>query len=204
MFGARTINMPFLRPGSSIVLIRPAVSADAYGLAQVHVASWRGAYRSIMPDAALEALSLEVFAARWTQILAQPQRANFLVEAHDQVVGFASIGPSRDGGAVPLRSAELYALYLHPNVWGRGVGYALWNVALQELRVAEYADVKLWVLEANARARSFYERIGFQLEPGATRALEREGAVLPEVRYCRPLLAPGAELGAAADVPPST
>jgi GNAT superfamily N-acetyltransferase len=140
-----------------------------------------------MPDVALDTLSIEAFAARWTQILRQAERSNLVAEAGGQVVGFASFGPSRDAGAVPRRSAELYGLYLDPHIWGCGVGYALWSAALQELREEEYAEVTLWVLEVNTRARTFYERVGFHLEPGVTRVLEREGAVLPEVHYRRSL-----------------
>ena len=169
------------------VLIRPAIPADAADLARVHVASWRAAYRGIMPDPALDALSVAAFETRWNQILGQAPRVNLVAEVDGQVVGFASIGPSRDADAAPLRIAELYGLYLDPKSWGRGVGYALWNAALQRLRVEEYAEVMLWVLEANTRARTFYERVGFHLEPGVTRILEREGSVLPEVRYRRPL-----------------
>jgi len=166
------------------------------------VASWRVAYHGIMPDSALEALSVDVFAAGWAKTLGQVQRSNLVAEARGQVVGFASFGPSRDAVAVPP-IGELYALYLDPAVWGRGVGYALWSAALNDLRGAGYAGVTLWVLEANTRARSFYERVGFELEPGVTRALEREGAVLPEVHYRRSLLAPSANPDiAAGDVRP--
>ncbi len=140
-----------------------------------------------MPDPVLDELSVAAFEARWHHILAQIQRLNLVADADGQVVGFVSIGPSRDADAVPLQTAELYGLYLDPEVWGRGVGHALWSAALQELRGEGYAEVTLWVLEANTRARSFYERVGFQLEPGVTRGLERQGSVLPEVRYRSPL-----------------
>ena len=159
--------------------------ADAPALARVHVASWRAAYRGIMPDSVLDDLAVEAFEARWKQTLEQATRSTLVGEIDQQLVGFASVGPSRDVDAVPSQTGELYALYLDPQVWGRGLGYALWSAALQQALVDGFAEITLWVLEANTRARLFYERVGFRLEPGATRALEREGVVLPEVRYRR-------------------
>ena len=169
------------------MLIRPAASADVPDLARLHVVSWRAAYRGIMPDAVLDSLSIEAFETRWRQSFAQTQRSTLAVEINRQLVGFTSVGPSRDADVEPHSTGELYALYLDPLVWGQGVGHALWSAAFQMLVENQFADATLWVLEANTRARSFYERVGFCLEPGATKALEREGAVLPEVRYRRPL-----------------
>ena len=163
------------------MLIRPATLADAPGLARVHVDSWRAAYQGIMPDSVLDGLDVGAFEAHWKRTIEQGTRSTLIGEVEDQLVGFASLGPSRDADAVPLQTGELYALYLHPHVWGRGVGYALWSAALQ--RLDRFSEVTLWVLETNARARAFYERVGFRLEPNAVRSLEREGAVLPEVRY---------------------
>lgn len=169
------------------MLIRPAVREDAPDLARVHVASWRAAYRGIMPDAVLDELSEEAFEARWRQSVEQAQRSTLVGEVGGQVIGFASTGPSRDADAVPLHTGELYGLYLDPRVWGQGMGRALCNAALQKLLVDEFVEATLWVLEANVRARSFYEQLGFHLEPGLRKALKREGAVLPEVRYRRVL-----------------
>lgn len=165
--------------------IRPATLKDAPDLARVHVASWRVAYRGIIPDAILDELSVEAFETRWRQSLEQAQRSTLVGEIGQRVVGLASVGASRDADAVPLHTRELYALYLDPTVWGQGMGYVLWSAALQKLLADEFAEATLWVLEANSRARTFYERVGFHLEPGVTKALEREGAVLPEVRYRR-------------------
>ncbi|HEX2189538.1 MAG TPA: GNAT family N-acetyltransferase [Longimicrobiaceae bacterium] len=130
------------------------------------------------------------FEARWRGILRQATRSTRVGVVDGELVGFASVGTSRDADAVPPRTGELYALYLDPRFWGRGMGCALWNAALQVLLADEFTEVTLWVLEANARGRDFYERVGFQLDEGAVKVLEREGAELPEVRYRMPL-APG-------------
>lgn len=169
------------------VLIRPAAQTDAPELARVHVASWRAAYRGILPDTLLDGLSPEAYEARWRRILEQETRPTLVGDADGRLTGFVSVGPNRDEDAAPPRTGELYALYLDPRVWGRGMGYALWNAALRMLLEEGFTEATLWVLEGNVRARSFYERVGFCLEPGAVKTLERHGAVVREVRYRRPL-----------------
>ncbi|MGH3516704.1 MAG: GNAT family N-acetyltransferase [Haloechinothrix sp.] len=60
------------------------------------------------------------------------------------VVGFASTGPCRDGNAGVGRG-ELYALYLDPDHWPRGIGRSLHGHALDALREARHSAAKLWV-----------------------------------------------------------
>ena len=47
------------------ILIREATAFDSTALARVHVASWRAAYRGIIDDDWLDALSVDAQAARW-------------------------------------------------------------------------------------------------------------------------------------------
>ena len=167
--------------------IRPASLADAPALARVHVASWRAAYHGLMPDAVLAGLSEETFTENWQRRLTQMPRSTLLAVAADEVIGFAAAGPSRDTDAIRPRTGELYALYVHPEHWGSGTAQRLWRGMHQWLIVEEFAAVTLWVLEGNARARAFYESVGFEQEPGAIKSITREGAVLPEMRYRMPL-----------------
>jgi GNAT superfamily N-acetyltransferase len=93
-----------------------------------------------------------------------------------RIVGFAWIGPSRDGAGV----GELYAIYVDPGAWSSGVGRAL--IERAEKRLAEeYDRVILWVFDENSRARSFYEREGWRIE--ARKDDERLGIPVPSVRY---------------------
>lgn len=165
--------------------LRSAVTTDARELARVHIATWKTAYRQIMPDQVLDHLCLAEFEATWNKNLARPERLNLVCEIEDSIVGFAALGPSRDHDIDSAKTGEMYALYVEPEHWGQGAGHALWERTLDELQAREYQDVIVWVLEANARARGFYEHVGFELEPGAVKAIERYGVTIPEVRYKR-------------------
>ena len=87
------------------------------------------------------------------------------------MLGFASLGPSRDEHGV----GELYAIYVDPDEWSRGAGRALIERAEERL-AEEYAEATLWVLEDNPRARRFYEAAGWQPD-GARQSVERLGVV---------------------------
>ncbi len=80
---------------------------------------------------------------------------------------------------------EVYALYVAPDWWSTGTGRSLMARATAALADAGYERGVLWVLEANARARRFYEKAGWAAD-GASNALDGLGGVI-EVRYARPL-----------------
>ena len=78
--------------------IRAAELSDSEGIAHVHTLSWQSAYRGILPDEWLDALRWEDRKIRWDAILSSGTRGNVVVAANAQkeIIGFASIGPSRD------------------------------------------------------------------------------------------------------------
>lgn len=169
--------------------IRAAAAPDAAGIAEVHVRSWQAAYRGMMPQEYLDELDPAQRAHRWRQTLAGLDwaRAGVLVaEDGAEIRGFASFGPSRDGDENPDQVGEISAIYLAHGSWDMGYGRALMSAALQHLTRIGYTQATLWVLDANARARRFYEKAGFHPD-GAQKADDRDELQLREVRYRRAL-----------------
>jgi GNAT superfamily N-acetyltransferase len=56
---------------------------------------------------------------------------------------------------------DLYALYLDPDHWGRGIGTALHATALDRLVTHDFTHAGLWILDGNRRALRFYHRHGW-------------------------------------------
>jgi GNAT superfamily N-acetyltransferase len=163
--------------------IRTATPEDAERVAVTHVASWRVGYAGLLPDALLASLSVEERTASWVNHLDPSARGKTLVATSGDgtVHGFASVGPSRDDDATP-GTGELWALYTHPDAWGRGVGAALVACAASELRERGVSRATLWVLTGNDRARRFSESHGWQPD-GRSRVDSRGDVRLDEVRY---------------------
>jgi RimJ/RimL family protein N-acetyltransferase len=159
------------------VLVRPARREDAAAIADVHVRTWQAAYEHVFGAERLAAIG-DGRRAVWEERLANPEpgRQVFVCEEDERVVGFVSFGDSRD----ETGKGELYAIYVAPEAWGTGAGPALIATTLEELR--GYPSATLWVLEANPRARRFYEREGWILD-GGRRDEEFLGVTATELRY---------------------
>jgi GNAT superfamily N-acetyltransferase len=161
--------------------VRLARSADALAVETIRVRGWQAAYRHILPAAELDALRID--ATRWHERFDSPPAGwtTFVAELDSAVVGFAASGPSRDEQGL----GELYAIYVEPSAWSQGTGRAL--IARAEEQLAQtYSVAALWVLTANARARRFYDRAGWQLD-GAVKTQDRWGVEAEELRYRKQL-----------------
>ncbi|GAA2524704.1 GNAT family N-acetyltransferase [Rarobacter incanus] len=162
--------------------IRVARPEDAASIAGVHVTSWRQAYSGVIPDTYLSGIDVAERAVRWSRELASPTHRTWVATTGaSAVVGFASLGESRDEDAGRL-TLELLTLYLHPQVWGRGVARALMRTVIDHVPAAN--DVTLWVLADNDRARQFYRRHGFS-EDGVERMATFDNTDVLELRYRR-------------------
>ncbi len=171
--------------GVGIMKIRRATANDAPILARVHVDSWQVAYRGIVPDSHLERFTYQRRENAFRKALEANLEETYLTEEDDQPVGILTIGPSRDADLNTEQTGELWGIYITPVYWQRGIGTALVHEAERILRSRGYADVVLWVLEANMNARQFYEKMGYCLD-GIHRMVEL-GTPLKAVRYRKKL-----------------
>ena len=161
---------------------RLATAADARRIAELHVPAWRAAYRGLLPDALLDAQSVDRREAQWREWnRGHPLRQIWLIERDDALLGFAATGPSRDAGA-PASTGEVYAIYLEPGAIGTGVGRALFAHASEALRTQGFTHAMLWVLDTNVRSRRFYEAAGWRPDGGHKKENLR-GVEVSEVRY---------------------
>jgi len=165
--------------------IRAATADDAPALGPVHVDSWRAAYRGLVPDARLDALDCERRAQSFRQWLEDADSAIFVTECAGRVVGFLTLGASRDADVDPKVTGEVMGIYLDPDHWRQGLGGTLCRHAENVLSRRGYTQVTLWVFAGNPRARRFYEAMGFEPD-GASRELN-VGAPLEAVRYRKAL-----------------
>jgi RimJ/RimL family protein N-acetyltransferase len=163
--------------------IREGTPSDARAIAEIHVASWRWAYRGHLPGELLAGLSVDDREREWNGWLVAdlPGAEVLIAEELDRVVGFCSFGPSRDEEATG-RTAEVLTIYLLPEAAGRGIGRDLLASAVDRLRALGYDRAMLWVMASNDRSRRFYERAGWSWD-GTTSEHRFDCANVPIVRY---------------------
>jgi len=166
--------------------IRAATISDAHDIAEVHVASWKGAYRGLMPDSVLDGLSVSKREEMWQRIIGEKKFQLLVAEHDDRIVGFVNFGSTRDPDAAG-HTGEILAIYVDPNRWHEGTGRGLLEAALLELKSAGCNEATLWVLDSNSRARVFYERAGFYVDGATKSGIVGNNGKIQEVRYRRPL-----------------
>jgi len=127
-----------------------ADTPEAYGSTLADVSTW--------PD------------ERWR--LMAGRRANFLAELDGRVVGMVAGGMNSEWPG----TRWMYAMYVTPDARGTGVADDLVNKVSQWARGEGVGQLYLSVTVTVARARAFYERVGFRLT-GTTTSMSRDPGV---------------------------
>ena len=164
-------------------VVRKAGLSDAKGIAVVQVEAWRAAYRDLLPDSVLDGLVVEEAEQRWRERIVNPWGQFFVIEREDEIIGYVACGEKRDEDVDDKKVGEIYAIYVHPEEWGRGHGVMLTEAAIGQLRDDGYEEVILWVLKGNQQAIGFYERVGFEADGGSKVKQRVDGTKMHVVRY---------------------
>jgi GNAT superfamily N-acetyltransferase len=119
--------------------IRPATDDDVPAIATAYITSWKAGYAGLLTDAEIEAQA--------------KSRSRY-------VLGVVECEHKPKAGRLPW----LQMLYVIPPAWGTGTAKALLNEALAAVTRAGHRTTWLEVVEAQTRARRFYEREGWKLD----------------------------------------
>ena len=172
------------------ITVRPATEGDVPAITAIHIRAWQMAYAGIMADEHLDNLSTAKRQAFWQDAIeySEPQVwvAMGSTKTGEKVIGFVGFDRSRDEKSKPT-TGEIWAIYVDPEHWGKGVGLVLWDTAREGMLEEEFTDATLWVLLQNERALEFYEKAGFKREMNTLKTVEVGGAKLEEIRLKRSL-----------------
>lgn len=154
------------------------VPPDELGaLAAMHLEIWQQAYLPVFSERELRALELEEFRKDWQERSADGGREVSWIVLNGRKVGFLSFVPE---GTENRKTAEVSHFYLLPSFWGSGVASAAMKALLLLLLSQGVEEVRLWVLEGNARAQQFYTSCNFRHD-GQQRTRYRHSLRLEEV-----------------------
>lgn len=164
-------------------VIRAATRDDADGITDVQVASWRAGYAHVFPESVLYADEFDSSRRQfWSAWRFSPGHRVAVAERSERIVGFSSYGPERERARGFTGRGEVWAFYLHPDVWGSGTGGEMIDHVELRLRAEGFAEAVLWVLNDNPRARAFYEKFGWS-STGITADFDYYDLKVPEVEY---------------------
>lgn len=139
--------------------VRGASLDDAEEITRLHRRAASTGFAHIFPPEAPPP-SYEHDLERWRFWLGPDReqgRHAHTVRTSGRIVGVVLAGPDPDEASL----GHLSRLYVDPDLWGAGVGTALYDATMTDLAGREFAAVTLWVLEDNLRAREWYERLGW-------------------------------------------
>jgi ribosomal protein S18 acetylase RimI-like enzyme len=137
--------------------IRHAKPSDAQAIALAHDASWRDAYRGVIPGAELERM-IARRGPKWWQSAILRGTGLLVLDFNGEIAGYATYGRNR----VPSMpySGEIFEIYLVPEYQGHGFGRRMFNAARRELAEHGYLSTIVWALAENDKALGFYRRLG--------------------------------------------
>ena len=163
-----------------MLYIRLAEPGDQEEIAQIHAEAWLTAYKDILPPQDLARGSLEARRKLWAGLLAQPGHRHYIALEQGTPVGFFSLIQPTDPD-LPPGALEVKAIYFSSRHWRKGYGTQCMSFILSHAKTQGSSCIILWVLEANTRARTFYQKAG--MTPDGARKPVSPGSAVDEIRY---------------------
>jgi GNAT superfamily N-acetyltransferase len=173
--------------------VREARVSDTTAMGHVMVEAWLAGHRGQMPEEAWQKRrdewTPEMSAGAWKRNLLErdetpDSREVYLIAVDDDesLVGILYGVPADDGASADV--ADIAALYVHPQMQGKGVGRQLLEAAANRLSELGFSTLNIAVLSTNEAARGFYEAMG-GTDIGE-RTFDEEGHLLAERVYAWP------------------
>jgi GNAT superfamily N-acetyltransferase len=184
--------------------VRPARPDDVGEIARIQLTTWRVAYKRLLPRHVLDQMDQGWIAQQWQQAITDPPspRHRVLVAVEQvgesapagttpaYVVGFAAAGPAdeaalaadEDHTSLGEDVAAITDLLVEPR-WGRrGHGSRLLAACVDSWRGDGFATAVAWTFAEDRVTSGFLEGAGWERD-GASRALDVEDLLVPQVRY---------------------
>lgn len=133
---------------------------DERSLAYIQTESWKAAFCDILsPETLTRCTNIEKATAMYKRLLDNRIGNGYLLCVDGQPHCIAWWDATREADMPGY--AELICIHSLPDRWHQGFGSKMMDTVLQDISLAGYRKVMLWVFEDNWPARRFYEKHGF-------------------------------------------
>jgi ribosomal protein S18 acetylase RimI-like enzyme len=138
--------------------IRNAEPGDISLIGYLAHTIWPETYGEILSNDQLDYMLELIYSpsALRRQMMTEQHRF-FIAELDNKPIGFASFGPLPEPNTF-----KLHKLYVLPGIQGKGIGKALVEFIVKELE-PEKAQTLLLNVNRHNKAKTFYERLGFEI-----------------------------------------
>ena len=142
--------------------IRKAKLGDEKTLAYIQTESWKSAFVDIISDEDMEKCTdIAKAEAMYENVLKSGYAEVSILKIDGKPHCIAAWSKARNSQLSDC--AELICIHSLSKNQGKGYGSIMMNHIIDEIKNSGYNSVLLWVFEKNTRARSFYEKHGFEL-----------------------------------------
>ncbi len=144
------------------ITIRKAKLGDEKILAFIQTESWKSAFVDIISAEDMERCTdIAKAEAMYENVLKSGYAEMSILELNGKPHCIAAWSKARNPQISDC--AELICIHSLCDKWGKGYGSMMMNHIIDEINNSGYNSVLLWVFEKNTRARTFYEKHGFEL-----------------------------------------
>ena len=146
------------------VVVRPARAADRPAL--IRLMGALNEFEAAIEDNRADASAAESHLDWVSGEIAAQGGVTLVAESGGAVVGFLSFAFEQDPGTFVRpehrRHAMIWDISVDEGARGKGVGRALLEAAEAHTKAAGIGEIRLYVLESNARARRIYDAAGYR------------------------------------------
>lgn len=142
-----------------MMTIREATAEDAALISRINTSSWRGAYRSLLPEDYLRRLPEDAWTSSVRSWLGSGQLSALIALQDGEAVGCVIFGRCREESYAQW--GEIVSLCVLPSSLRQGVGSTLLLEALTQLKADGFDRCCLWALQGSFFADAFYRHHGF-------------------------------------------
>lgn len=141
------------------LVFRRASAEDVQIISEITARSWKTAYSGFIQQEYLDSIELDFWVGALTTWM---QQKNLFIDL--------ALINSKPVGAIIYRKAkwfafgsygEIMSLYLDPDYYHQGIGSALLNHGIEEMKKIKYRGCQLWILKGNDAGISFFKKHGF-------------------------------------------